>query len=93
MSEITRRDFVKAASAVTAVSATTLPAWAVQENRTPLKIGFIGCGGRGTGAANQALNANSDAVIWAMGDTFEDRLTGSKSALTAEHGNRSYFCH
>jgi len=89
MSEITRRDFVKAASAVTAVSATTLPAWAVQENRTPLKIGFIGCGGRGTGAANQALNANSDAVIWAMGDAFEDRLSGSKSALTGEHGNRA----
>ncbi|MBT5136254.1 MAG: twin-arginine translocation signal domain-containing protein, partial [Phycisphaerae bacterium] len=39
MNEVTRREFVKAASAVTAVGATTLPAWAVQENRDPIKIG------------------------------------------------------
>ena len=70
MSDVTRRDFVKAASTVTAVAATTLPAWAIEEKREPVKIGFIGCGGRGTGAANQALTANGNAVIWAMGDAF-----------------------
>ncbi len=89
MSDITRRDFVKAASAVTAIGATTLPAWAVQEKRDPIKIGFIGCGGRGTGAANQALQANDSAVIWAMGDAFEDRLSGSKGAIVVEHGTRA----
>ena len=89
MSELTRRDFVKTASAVTAAAATTLPAWAVQENRTPIKIGFIGCGGRGTGAANQALTANNTAVIWAMADAFEDRLTDSMNTLEAEQGNRA----
>lgn len=89
MNEVTRREFVKAASAVTAVGATTLPAWAVQENRDPIKIGFIGCGGRGTGAANQALNANENAVIWAMGDAFEDRLTSSQKALLDEQGSRA----
>ncbi len=89
MSDITRRDFVKAAGAVTAASATTLPAWAIQENRSPIKVGFIGCGGRGTGAANQALNANENAVIWAIGDAFEDRLSSSQNALTNEHGNRA----
>ena len=89
MSEVSRREFVKAASAVTAIGATTLPAWAVQENRDPIKIGFIGCGGRGTGAANQALAANGNAVIWAMGDAFEDRLNGSMVSLVGEQGERA----
>ena len=89
MSNVTRRDFVKAASAVSAIGATTLPGWAVQEKRDPIKVGFIGCGGRGTGAANQALTANKDAVIWAMGDAFEDRLTGSMKSLVGEKGTRA----
>ena len=89
MSDVTRRDFVKAASAVTAIGATTLPAWAVQEKRDSIKIGFIGCGGRGTGAANQALTANKNAVIWAMGDAFEDRLSSSMQSLVGEQGQRA----
>ena len=89
MSDVTRRDFVKAASTVTAVAATTLPAWAIEEKRDPIKIGFIGCGGRGTGAANQALTANGNAVIWAMGDAFEDRLNGSMVSLVGEQGERA----
>lgn len=39
-----------------------------------IKIGLIGCGGRGTGAAVQALRADSGAVLTAVGDVFEDRL-------------------
>jgi myo-inositol 2-dehydrogenase / D-chiro-inositol 1-dehydrogenase len=89
MSDVTRRDFVKAAGAVTAVATTTLPAWALQESRDPIKIGFIGCGGRGTGAANQALQANDSAVIWAMGDAFEDRITSSRQSLIGEQGKRA----
>jgi len=58
-------------------------------NKTePLKIGFIGCGGRGTGAACQALIANNSAVILAMVDTFDDRLTGSMNTLVKEMGQR-----
>ncbi len=89
MNNVTRRDFVKAAGVLTATATTTLPSWAVQENREPLKVGFIGCGGRGTGAANQALTANKDAVIWAMGDAFEDRLVGSMNSLVGEQGERA----
>lgn len=89
MNDVTRREFVKTASAVTAVGAVTLPAWATQEDRDPIKIGFIGCGGRGTGAANQALIANENSVIWAMGDAFEDRLTGSMNTLVGEQGTRA----
>lgn len=52
----------------------------------PLKIGLIGCGGRGTGAAMQALTADKDAVLWAMGDVFQDRLDSSHANLTEHFG-------
>ncbi|MFT3684667.1 MAG: Gfo/Idh/MocA family oxidoreductase [Phycisphaerales bacterium] len=39
-----------------------------------IKIGVVGCGGRGTGAIVQALCADSDVKLVAMGDVFEDRL-------------------
>ncbi len=42
--------------------------------RAQLKIGLVGCGGRGSGAGVQALMADKDNVLWAIGDAFEDRL-------------------
>jgi len=91
MSDLTRRDFVKTATvtAAGATALTTLPAWAVQENRDPVKIGLIGCGGRGTGAANQSLTATESSVIWAMGDAFPDRLNTSAKTLISEKGDRA----
>ena len=47
---------------------------APQGNTPPLKIGLIGCGGRGTGAAGQALKADKNVALTAMGDVFEDQL-------------------
>ena len=49
-----------------------------------LKVGLIGCGGRGTGAALQALQADPDVVLTAMGDVFQDRLNGSYQELIKE---------
>src|SRR5688572_9850532 len=49
-----------------------------------LKVGLIGCGGRGTGAALQALQADPDTVLTAMGDVFEDRLIESYQHLYNE---------
>lgn len=53
-----------------------------------LKVGLVGCGGRGTGAAMQALNADPDVVITAMGDVFEDRLEGAYEALNTVDAKR-----
>lgn len=56
-----------------------------------LRVGLIGCGGRGTGAAWQALHAEEGTVVlWAMGDLFADRLESSYTHLDtalAEEGN------
>ena len=47
-----------------------------------LKLGLIGCGGRGTGAVTQALMATDiPIVLWAMGDLFRDKLDLSYKML------------
>ena len=46
-----------------------------------MKVGLIGCGGRGAGAAGQALAADPDVILTAMGDVFSDRLDESYEAL------------
>ena len=51
------------------------------EKSAELKIGVIGCGGRGTGAAAQALQADDNVKLTAMGDLFEQRLQQSLGAL------------
>ena len=48
-----------------------------------LKVGLIGCGGRGSGAAKQALLADENVKLVAMGDLFKDRLALSLKSLTA----------
>ena len=48
---------------------------------TSLRIGLIGCGGRGTGAAAQALSADPNVKLVAMADAFEDRLQKSLAIL------------
>ncbi len=73
-----RRDFIKASGAV--VAGGTLASMAFPSlsqgapNSDKLKIGWIGCGGRGTGAINQALSADSNVVLHAMGEVFRDKI-------------------
>ena len=49
----------------------------------PIKVALVGCGGRGSGAANQALKADSDTRLVAMADAFQDRLDTSLNNLRA----------
>ncbi len=51
-----------------------------------IKIGLVGCGGRGSGAASQALHVQGNVKLVAMGDAFEDRLHFSLSNLQKEDG-------
>ena len=55
-----------------------------------LRVGLIGCGGRGTGAAYQAVNAEAGTVkLVAMGDVFADRLEGSLNHLKNSLGDQA----
>jgi predicted dehydrogenase len=46
-----------------------------------IKVGLIGCGGRGSGAAANAMNAGSDVRLVAMSDVFADRVKASRENL------------
>ncbi len=49
-----------------------------------IRVGLIGCGGRGTGAANDCLTLGPDVKIVALGDLFQDRLDGCFNNLTGK---------
>ena len=54
-----------------------------------MKIGLVGCGGRGSGAANNALNTKSGNVQLAgVADVFEDRMNSMLKGVTKKHGEK-----
>ncbi len=68
-SPTTRRRFLSTSSAsASAMLATQLGSAAAADDVPILKIGLIGCGGRGTGAAIEALRADRRVELTAMGD-------------------------
>ena len=82
-SSTNRRTFIKA-SGTAAVAASTIAFPSVtfgKPDSRKLKIGFIGCGGRGSGAINQALTADSNCELYAMGEVFRDKLDRSLKSI------------
>ena len=53
-----------------------------------IKVGLVGCGGRGTGAAVNAMAAGKDIKLVALGDMFRDNLDFSRDQLRKEGGDR-----
>lgn len=87
----TRRNFIKTSAAAGAIltSPTILSGnLFAAENSDTLRVGLVGCGGRGTGAAEQALNADKNVVLTAMGDAFEERIRSSLGELQKKHPDR-----
>ncbi len=77
-SAASRRQFLAASSAATLAAPAILQA----ANRgDKLRIGLIGCGGRGTGAAAQSLTADSNVELYAMGDVFQTQIEKSQASL------------
>ena len=72
-----RRTIIKTGTAATL--ATAVPnILKAQNSADPIKIGIIGCGGRGGGALAQALTADPNVILWAIGDAFQ---TGVDNAI------------
>lgn len=59
-----------------------------KNNSNTLKVGLIGCGGRGTAAAVEALNADPNVILTAMGDAFSDQLDSSLRTLREKMGKK-----
>lgn len=82
-----RRSFLKtSATSATALAATgslgaLRAASPVHQGGAKLKIGIVGVGGRGAGAAVQAIMAHKENVLWAAGDAFADRLEGGLEGI------------
>lgn len=87
-----RREFIKSTGAVVIGSTIGLnlafPQTGFPQNREVLKVGLIGCGGRGTGAASQALKADPNVILTAMADVFQDRLDSSYDILLKAHPDK-----
>jgi len=47
-----------------------------------IRVGLVGCGGRGTGAAQDCCLPNDGVELVALGDVFPDRVNGARDALT-----------
>ncbi len=83
----TRRDFVKQGTILSGgVLATPLVSKAnfFSGASDVIKIAVIGCGGRGTGAALQALQSKQNVKIVALVDAFRDRLDDCYKSLTSK---------
>jgi len=92
-SPTTRREFIKTSAIIgTALAAPAILSGNVfaQENAGTLRVGLIGCGGRGTGAASQAFKADKNVVLAAMGDAFAEQIQSSLAALKKEGADKGY---
>ncbi len=88
--KFTRRDFLKTTSTV-AIGGTIVGSLAGKVfagNDDTLKIALIGCGGRGSGAADQALNTSGSVKLVAVADAFPDRLKSSLEHLKNQHKDK-----
>ena len=84
-----RRDFIKTTTAATiGISLAPMMPGAYAAGTDAIRIGLIGCGGRGTGAVLNAFDGAQGVTLVAMGDAFPDRLEGSLTQLSKEHGNK-----
>src|SRR5690242_761898 len=75
-----RRDFLAAGTAA-AVTSALFATGVHAAGSDEIKVGIIGCGGRGTGAGTDVLRAAKNVTIHAMGDAFADRLNSSRRNL------------
>ena len=83
-----RREFLKhtgmsVATTGLAASVTSLAKPVHAQGSASLKIGLVGCGGRGSGAAAQALRADPNTELVAVADVFESQATRSLKNLKA----------
>ncbi len=86
---LSRRDALKTGSAIATTSAlagVTIPYVHAANDDPTIRLALVGCGGRGAGAVQNALNTSTEqgpVKLHAMADVFEGNLEGKYKALTA----------
>ncbi|MCA9040039.1 MAG: Gfo/Idh/MocA family oxidoreductase [Planctomycetaceae bacterium] len=91
-SEPTRRDFLKTGSALSlgavALGSLSKGVFAADGDDT-IRVGLVGCGGRGSGAAAQALSTEGNVKLVAMGDAFADQVESSLNGIKSQLKDRA----
>ena len=92
-----RREFLKVSAAAGVVAGTSAAGVFAAGNET-IKVGLIGCGGRGTGAIRDILTAeakingkNPKLDIVAVGDVFKSQAEGAVKAFKSDNPKSKYF--
>ena len=79
---VSRRTFVETSGLALAAMALPRPAFGIgRPSADPIRIGVVGCGGRGSGAVRDAVRASDNVQITALGDLLPDRLTSARAGF------------
>jgi predicted dehydrogenase len=87
----TRRTFIRTAAALSAAATLPTALRAATPSTQPvghvagsdkIRVGLVGCGGRGSGAARDCVRSSANVQIVALGDLFKDRLDGCRNNLS-----------
>ena len=87
---LNRRSFVRTTAAAGAAVATGLLSsgnFAYAAGSDSIRIGLVGCGGRGKGAVRDAVKSSEGVSVVALGDLFEDQLQAARPALAEVIGD------
>ncbi|HYF00524.1 MAG TPA: Gfo/Idh/MocA family oxidoreductase [Planctomycetota bacterium] len=87
MSKVNRRDFVKTGGALSAAAfMSQVPLVYAGGQEQTIRIALVGCGGRGTGAAENCLSAADNVQLVALGDMFKEKVEASAKQLKGNPG-------
>lgn len=92
-----RKDFIKTSLTVamspfitnTLFASSNKTEYTTSATNQPVRMGFIGCGGRGTGVIS-AMSRNTNIEIVALADLFQDRLDRAEKTLSALNAEKGY---
>lgn len=87
--DLSRRTFLTGTTALAVPASSFAGPFGLFQDRPTLKVGLIGCGGRGSGAIRDNLSADEGCVVHAIGDLFADRVKGCLEGLQKDFPTRT----
>ena len=82
-SELSRRGFITKTAVAGAAATIMAPSFVHAAGSDKLRIGLVGCGGRGTGAVANCISAAEGVELYAIGDLFADKVESAKKSFMA----------
>ena len=89
MTHVNRRNFVKSAAAISAVTIVSPSIAFGSKANSAIRMGIVGCGGRGTGVIS-SMSQHSNTNIVAMADLFRDKLDAAKIRLDSKNKEKGF---